>query len=346
MTIKILRFVLSLIPLLLLSGLTTPDGEWNFTPLTSSETDAVVVNFTGDCIFSNHFETFIGDDIESVFADVPWFVRSDINVVNLEHPITKYENAQEKEFTFKMHPRYLPLLQKGNINVVNAANNHIYDYGVTGIDDTMYYLDSINVAYVGIGKTLQEAREPVIFTIKGKQLGFLGYFGGAGQFAATDTSSGLSPRFHLLIMSDIRMLRPKVDYVIVSFHWGVENEHYPEEWQMKLGRACIDAGADLVVGHHPHVLQGIEWHNSGIIAYSLGNFIFGGHHRPVHDTIVLQVLFGEDMIVHPLPVRINRWRVTELNGHRAGAVIDSLHAYSHDFDNCFFNEHCINGEEE
>ncbi len=339
-----MKTVLSIVSLLIISGFTAPGSDRRFIPLTSSDTDAVVVNFTGDCVFTNHFETFVGDDVESVFADVPWFIRADINMINLEHPITKYGEAEEKEFPFKMHPRYLTLLQKGNINLVNAANNHIYDYGVAGIDDTMEYLDSVNIAYVGIGKSLQEAREPVIFIIKGKRLGFLGYFGGAGQFAATDTSAGLAPRFHLLILSDIRKLRSKVDYLIASFHWGIENEHYPEEWQMKLGRASIDAGADLVVGHHPHVLQGIERYKNGVIAYSLGNFIFGGHRRPVYDTIVLQALFGETMEVRPLPVRIDRWRVTELNQNLAGTVIDSLHVYSHDFQNCFFYEYCLHGE--
>jgi len=313
-------------------------------PLTSADTDAVVVNFTGDCIFTNHFEAIIGDDLNSVFEEVPWFLRADINMINLEHPITLSDDPEEKEFTFKMHPRYLRLMEKGNINLVNAANNHIYDFGIPGIDDTIEYLDSVNIAYVGIGKSLQEAREPVIFNVKDKTLGFLGYFGGAGQFAATDTSSGLAPRYPSFIFQDIRAVSPEVDYVIVSFHWGIENERYPEEWQTELGRASIDAGADLVVGHHPHVLQGIEIYNGGIIAYSLGNFIFGGHHRPVHDTIVLQVLFGETMEVRTIPVRINNWRVTNLDDEPAREVIDSLRYYSNEFPASILNGDQVNGE--
>ena len=320
-----------------------PAGR-QFIPVTASETGHVVVNFTGDCVFANHFETYVGDDIESVFADVPWFVDGDINKINLEHPVTTIGEAEEKEFIFKMHPRYLRLLQKGNINLVNAANNHIYDYGITGIEHTMAYLDSVNIGYVGIGKSLQEAREPVIFTIKDRRLGFLGYFGGAGQFAGTDTSAGLAPRYTSFILNDIQRLRPKVEYVIVSFHWGVEKERYPEEWQMRLGRAAIDAGADIVVGHHPHVLQGIERYNGGVIAYSIGDFIFGGNRRRVHDTIVLQVLFGERMYVRPIPVRIDTWRVAELEGESAGAVLDTLRVYSQDFEDCIFRGHRLHGE--
>ena len=315
-----------------------------FQPFVSSETADVVVNFTGDCVFTNHFERHIGDDIASVFRDISWFRQADINMINLEHPITTFNEEEEKEFTFKMDPGYLELLQMENINLVNVANNHIYDYGIRGIDDTMHHLDSIHVAYVGIGKSLQEAREPVIFTIKGKRLGFLGYFGGAGQFAATDTTSGIAPRYPSYILSDIRKLKPDVDFVIVSFHWGVENERYPEEWQVGLGRACIDAGADLIVGHHPHILQGIERYKDGVIAYSLGNFIFGGYHRPVHDTIVLQVLFGEHMNVRPIPVRIQRWRALPLRGAAAAAVLDTLHLYSHDNQQCFFEEYRLHGE--
>lgn len=332
--------------LLLFCGFAPPADEnvQHILPLTSSETGDVVVNFTGDCVFTNHFERYIGDDIERVFRDIPWFRQADINMINLEHPITTFGDKEEKEYTFKMAPGYLELLQMQNINLVNAANNHIYDYGPRGIDDTMHYLDSIHVAYVGIGKSLQEAREPVIFTIKGKRLGFLGYFGGTGQFAATDTTSGIAPRYRSYILSDIRELKDKVDFVIVSFHWGIENERYPEEWQVELAGSCIDAGADLIIGHHPHILQGIKRYKKGVIAYSLGNFIFGGHHRPVHDTIVLQVLFGEHMKVRPIPVRIQQWQALSLYGAAAAAVLDTLHAYSHDNQHCFFEEYRLHGE--
>ncbi len=335
-----MRIIYSIFLGFIITGNIVPghDADLNYAPHTSTSTEAVVVNFTGDCIFDNHFEAYVGDDIASVFAGVPWFYQSDINKINLEHPITLHNDPEDKKFTFRMHPRYLRLLEKGNVNLVNAANNHIYDFGITGIEDTMEYLDSVNIAYVGIGKTLQEAREPVIFKVKDKTLGFLGYFGGAGQFAASDTSSGLAPRYPSFIFQDIRNLRPKVDYVIVSFHWGIESERYPEEWQTELGRACIDAGADLVVGHHPHVLQGIEQYNGGVIAYSLGNFIFGGRYRPVYDTIVLQVMFSDEMVVRPIPVRINRWRVMNLDGGSAQAVMDTLRVYSSTFPVSIFDE--------
>jgi poly-gamma-glutamate capsule biosynthesis protein CapA/YwtB (metallophosphatase superfamily) len=313
-------------------------------PLTSADTNDVVVNFTGDCVFANHFERQIGDRLDTVFAGLPWFVRSDINMINLEHPVTTGNDPLDKEFVFKMHPRYIRLLQESNILLVNAANNHIYDYGIEGIESTMEYLGSANIAYAGIGKSLQEAREPVIFSVKGKILGFLGYFGGMGQFAATDTSAGLAPRFPSYILSDIKTLREKADYVIVSLHWGIEGESYPEDWQGVLGRASIDAGADLIIGHHPHVLQGIERHNGGVIAYSLGNFLFGGHRRPVHDTIVLQVLFGEKMTVNPLPVRIDHWRATGIEELSVEAVLDSLKIFSRDFKDSFLINWCVNAQ--
>jgi hypothetical protein len=340
MKVFILSFLMSFCGFILPTD-TDPDY---FVPVVSSETGDVVVNFTGDCVFSNHFEGHIGDEIDSVFRELPWFRRADINLINLEHPITTLPEEEEKEYTFKMDPAYLALLRLENINIVHAANNHIYDYGIQGIDDTMHYLDSVHVAYVGIGKTLQEAREPVIFTMKGMRLGFLGYFGGRGQFTATDTTSGIAPRYQSYILSDIRKLRSEVDYIIVSFHWGVENERYPEDWQRELGKASIDAGADLIVGHHPHILQSIERYNNGVIAYSLGNFIFGGHHRPVHDTIVLQVLFGEYMSVRPIPVCIQNWRALPISGAAAVAVLDTLHFYSHDYQQCFFEEIRLHGE--
>lgn len=128
---------------------------------------------------------------------------------------------------------------------------------------------------------------------------------------------------------DVSALKKVVDVVIVNFHWGTERSHYPESYQVALAHSAIDAGADLVVGHHPHVLQGIERYKNGIIAYSLGNFIFGGNSRRQHDTCVFQLNIREgDKIPALIPVRISEWRPVRLEGEEGRQLIDTIKRYS------------------
>ncbi|MBI3788176.1 MAG: CapA family protein, partial [Ignavibacteriales bacterium] len=213
--------------------------------------------FAGDVVLSNHIETQVGNQPGYVFERWNEVDTSAIFMFNLEHPITTARRKVEKEYNFKMHPKYLRTLREGRVTLINAANNHIADYGIAGIDDTMKYLDSVGIRYVGIGKNLEEARRPVIIEKNGKRIGFLGYHGG-GKFAATRTRTGLAPRYEPYIIEDVKQLRSQVDYVVVNFHWGTELAEKPDRSQIALAHDVIDAGADLIVGHHPHVLQGVE----------------------------------------------------------------------------------------
>lgn len=203
------------------------------------------------------------------------FSKDDLTMVNLEGPLTTHTIKKDKQFAFKGDPSYVEILTMGNIDAVNLANNHTFDYFQKGYEDTMKHLKNAGVGYFGYENHL-------IKEIKGVKVGLLGYTGWS------DT-----PTLRNQIKKDINSLKNKgVQIILVNFHWGVERSYVPNQTQKSLGRFTIDSGADLVVGHHPHVIQGIEEYKGKFIVYSLGNFMFGGNRNPSDkDTFVFQQTF-------------------------------------------------------
>lgn len=203
------------------------------------------------------------------------FKNDDFSTVNLETTLTDATEKAVKKFRFKGDPSYTQILELGGIEAVNLANNHIYDYLQKGYDDTIAALKKQKIGYFGYDhKYIQE--------VKGVKIGALGYEGW------NDT-----PEIREQVAEDIKELKEKgADIVLVHYHWGIERSYVPEESQKTLARYTVDSGADLVLGHHPHVLQGIEEYNGKFIVYSLGNFMFGGNRNPSDkDTFVFQQTF-------------------------------------------------------
>lgn len=277
----------------------------------------IVLNFAGDTTLAWSFEESVGDDFAYPFAKSPWFGKADITMVNLENPVTDRGDKSPKQFNFRMPPKYVQVLLDGGVDIVNLANNHVWDYGLQGIKDTFAYLDDAGIKHVGAGETTEEAKKPVIIELKGRRIGFLGYFWDDGN-----------------LEEEVSVLKQKVDVVVVNFHWGIEGSNYPEHYQVYMAHRAVDAGADLVIGHHPHVLQGMEKYNNGIIAYSLGNFIFGGNSRRQHDTVVLQLIIRDNQIIPAvIPVRVTDWQPYLLEGEDGRAVVDAIREYSKEFKN-------------
>ncbi len=305
--------------------------------LWAQTTEPLVLLFAGDVTLSDNVERFVGDKTGYIFERWKPGNDADVFMVNLEHPITTSSERVVKKFNFKMNPSYGSILKDAGVSIVTSANNHIYDYGYAGIHDTMAYLDSLNIPYVGVGKNLADARKPVILDRKGKKIGFLGYYGWGGDFAAGPKTAGYAPRSTGHVVEDVRKLRPKVDLVVVNFHWGTEREALPEEWQVRLGRKTIDAGADVVVGHHPHVLQGIERYRGKIIAYSLGNFVFGGNSLHTYDTGVLKIVLDHDSLhAELLPVSVRHWQPIPAEGKARTRILDLVRERSLGFPDHLF----------
>ncbi|KKB39096.1 CapA family protein [Bacillus thermotolerans] len=203
------------------------------------------------------------------------FKEDDFTTVNLETTLTDATEKAVKKFRFKGDPSYAQILELGGIEAVNLANNHIYDYLQEGYDDTIDTLKQADIGYFGYDNKY-------IAEVKGIKIGSLGYEG-------WDDTEAIRSQ----VSADIQELKEQgAEIVLVHYHWGVERSYVPEESQRTLAQYTIDSGADLILGHHPHVVQGIEEYNGKFIVYSLGNFMFGGNRNPSDkDTFVFQQTF-------------------------------------------------------
>ena len=300
-----------------------------------SASDTVRMLFGGDVTLAYRFEELVGDNFENVFVHWNLPQKPDLFMVNLENPITTTTEKVEKEWNFKMPTKYISVLQQGGINAVTCANNHVFDYGVDGILETMSVLDSAGIVRVGIGKTLIEARTPKIISIKGKRIALLGYAG--WSFPATNTRPGVAPRNVEYVVEDVRRIKENADIVIVNFHWGEELAAFPSEGQKVLARRTIDAGADAIVGHHPHVLQGIELYKGKPIAYSLGNFIFGGNERNTYETALLSLeLVNDTVSVSLIPVAVKKYQPSIATGEVKDRILKNVQQRSQQFRKTIF----------
>lgn len=263
---------------------------------TSSE---IVMLFAGDVYLSNHVLNAydqaggIGGVLdEGIRAET---LAADIFMVNQEFPFTQRGTAAaDKQFTFRVPESRMHLMQEMGVDIVTLANNHILDFGTEGLLDSCDALDRAGILYVGGGEDFNRASALKTIVIGDKTIGFLGtsrvYMD--ASWAAGDSHPGVFSTYDTTLpLEAIREARDQCDYLVVYVHWGVEREETPKDYQKTMGRAYIDAGADLVVGSHPHVLQPMEEYNGKTIVYSLGNFVFGSS---IPKTALLKVVWGEE----------------------------------------------------
>ncbi|MFT5874089.1 MAG: hypothetical protein ACI8WT_003049 [Clostridium sp.] len=234
----------------------------------------VLLSAVGDCTigtdskfgYANSLPAMVSNsnnDFSYLFKNVYSILsRDDVTIANLETTFTDSNDRSDKQFNFKASSDYAKSLTLGSIEVVNLSNNHIYDYKEKGFVDTKLALAKEKVEYFGEGSKW-------ITKIKEQPFGFLGYMGWS-----------LDQNFLDKLKEDIEALKKTNSVIVISFHWGNENQYYPIDAQKELAHFAIDNGADIILGHHPHVIQGIEQYKNKIIAYSLGNFCFGGNFNP------------------------------------------------------------------
>jgi poly-gamma-glutamate synthesis protein (capsule biosynthesis protein) len=228
------------------------------------------------------------------FAGVREALRAaDIAFGNLECPVTTRSKAvarQDPHVTFRASPAALPALRDAGFAVLSLANNHIGDHGPGGIDDTRRYLSDVGILGVGAGRDDVEARRGGVLVRNGCRVGFLAY-NAAFEVGTHTASARRAGPAHLVLRDaerDIRRLRRAADVVVVSVHWGIEYDDYPVPVQMRMARAMIDAGATVVLGHGPHHVQGLERYGRGLIAYSLGDFVFDEPYPKTKESVMLE----------------------------------------------------------
>jgi len=226
----------------------------------------------------------------------PLLHEADIVFVNLETPLA---NRSRYVGDFRTPTAFANSLKWAGIDVVSTANNHALDAEGEGLIETHKALLQENIGAVGTGKDIADARRPFIIVKKGISIGFLGYSQytnfGKGGFAL-NSRSGVVPLDPFLIREDIQSLRDQVDFIILSFHWGFENDQNIHSDARNFAHAAIDAGADVILGHGPHVPRGIEIYNEKLIIYSLGNFIFGHNHEFWMDNFLARLTLSPDQI--------------------------------------------------
>lgn len=207
--------------------------------------------------------------------------QADIAMANLEAPLTDAkEPTPDKKYTFKVSPKAAAEFKQAGFDLMTLANNHIGDFGQQGVLDTLEALTEAGLGFAGAGKNLQQAREPYVIEVDGAKLAFLAYSNTFPKsFYAKKRKPGTAFGNFDHVATDTRNARKLADYVIVSFHWGAELMAEPKDYQQELGRVAIDNGAQVVIGHHPHILQGAEIYKDGVIYYSLGNYAFGSYSR-------------------------------------------------------------------
>lgn len=200
---------------------------------------------------------------------------ADIAFGNLECPISERGTRQDKGYEFRAAPAVIEGLSHSGLDVISLANNHTGDYGDVALVDTLDALCGVNILPVGAGGNLEEALSVRSILVKGMRVGFLAFNAIEPRwFAATDDSPGSAWLDPEIAGARVRAAAEETDLLFVSCHWGTEYTSYPAPLQVRVARELIEAGADLVIGHHPHVLQAVQYLDSGFVAYSLGNFVF------------------------------------------------------------------------
>jgi poly-gamma-glutamate capsule biosynthesis protein CapA/YwtB (metallophosphatase superfamily) len=260
---------------------------------------------------------------------------ADIAFANLEAPFGADGTPFPKEFTFRVPPEYSSGLVNAGFDVVNLANNHILDFGPSPFATTLRLLDSLGIAVCGAGMNLDSAESAAVVVRNGWRTAFLGFsLTYPESFRASAKKPGTAFAVRERVTRQIAEARSRCDLVIASFHWGKELHTFPEPYQREFARAAIDAGADLVLGHHPHVPQGIELYRGKPIAYSLGNFVFGSRSALTREGILFIARFdsagfaGADAV--PLCVDFARVRFQPrfLRGAERENAIRSLNTIS------------------
>ncbi|MEC0180836.1 CapA family protein [Paenibacillus peoriae] len=312
-------------------------GDINKTEADGEASPTVTLHFAGDVQFSGKVE----QRLEKNGFDFPYqylgnlFRKDDLTIANLETPVTTGGvGALNKTYVYKSSPKALTALAAAGIDAVNLANNHILDQGIGGLMDTLKYLDGQGIAHAGAGRNAQEAYAPHYFERKGIKIALLGatrVIPDANWNAGAKQPGVAGAYDSTAIVKSIREARRQADLVIVIAHWGKERATTLEPHQTELSHAFIDAGADLVIGGHPHVLQGMEQYKGKWIAYSTGNFIFSKSTVPATwDTAIFQATCTRhgacDMKL--IPCRAELGQPIPLKGAEASQILQRVAALS------------------
>ncbi|ABB33734.1 Capsule synthesis protein, CapA [Geobacter metallireducens RCH3] len=302
--------------------------------------DGIVITCVGDIMLAGSATpTLSRSGYDYPFAKTAQELRrGDIAMGNLEAPLTERGTEyRDKTYRFRTNPIAAAALKRAGFSVLTLANNHMMDYGNEGLQDTLATLSRHGIAHTGAGASLAEARREAVVSVRGKRIAFLAYsLTFPSEFYAGPNRPGTAPGYAPHVREDIRRAKAEADYVVVSFHWGAERAEFPKQYQTETARLAIDAGADAIIGHHPHVLQGIEFYRGKPILYSLGNFAFGSRSTAADRSVMARLtLSDEETSVELVPLNVlhreTRYQPGILAGRKGAEVIERLNRLSQPF---------------
>lgn len=259
-------------------------------PVKDAEPTPVRMIFTGDIMMNRGVESSVAKnyngDFSKLFEKIAWFRDADIVFGNLEGPVSDVGNNVGSKYSFRMDPAILPVLKNAGFTIVSFANNHVGDWNIAAFTDTLNRLQNTEIAVTGAGLDKAQAEQVTIINKNGMNIGFIGFSDvGPNWMQAKNATSTTDAQPGILLASDprrteiIQQAKSQVDFLVVSYHWG--DEYVPFSARQKtLAESSIDAGADLIIGHHPHVIQDYTEYKGKFIFYSLGNFIFDQSFSP------------------------------------------------------------------
>ena len=281
--------------------------------------------FDYDTSLNAYYENYGADYFLQNVKDI--FSADDLTIANFEGTLTDSDEREDKTFAFKAPASYASILTGGSVEAVNTANNHSHDYGNQSFDDTLAALDDAGIVHFGYDET-------AVMDVKGIKVGLVGIY---ELYDHLEREQQLKDNI-------AKVKADGAQLIVVIFHWGNETETVPDSNQTTLGRIAIDEGADLVCGHHPHVLQGIETYKGRNIVYSLGNFCFGGNSSPSDmDTMIYQQTFTidadgvkKDNVTNIIPCSIssaaydgyNNYQPTPAEGDEATRILGKINERS------------------
>ena len=281
--------------------------------------------FDYDTSLNAYYENYGADYFLQNVKDI--FSTDDLTIANFEGTLTDSDEREDKTFAFKAPASYASILTGGSVEAVNTANNHSHDYGDQSFNDTLAALDDAGIVHFGYDET-------AVMDVKGIKVGLVGIY---ELYDHLEREQQLKDNI-------AKVKADGAQLIVVIFHWGNETETVPDSNQTTLGRIAIDEGADLVCGHHPHVLQGIETYKGRNIVYSLGNFCFGGNSSPSDmDTMIYQQTFTidadgvkKDNVTNIIPCSIssaaydgyNNYQPTPAKGDEATRILGKINERS------------------
>ena len=281
--------------------------------------------FDYDTSLNAYYENYGADYFLQNVKDI--FSTDDLTIANFEGTLTDSDEREDKTFAFKAPASYASILTSGSVEAVNTANNHSHDYGEQSFNDTLAALDDAGIVHFGYDET-------AVTDVKGIKVGLVGIY---ELYDHLEREQQLKDNI-------AKVKADGAQLIVVIFHWGNETETVPDSNQTTLGRIAIDEGADLVCGHHPHVLQGIETYKGKNIVYSLGNFCFGGNSSPSDmDTMIYQQTFTidadgvkKDNVTNIIPCSIssaaydgyNNYQPTPAEGDEATRILGKINERS------------------